>query len=260
MLEKARGIEVGEIVIDLEDAVVPERKREALQMAVAALEQGGFAASSLAVRINPPGTEWARDELTALAAAPGGLHSVVVPKVESPDDLTYVRGQIRVQALIETARGIQNLPAITRATDRLDAIVLGYVDLAASLGRAPAGAANLDLWLAIQDAFLIAARAAGIRAIDGPYVSIEDTTGVAASARRAAELGFDAKWAIHPSQLEPITEAFTPSAAEIEHARAVVEALANADGAGAVQLDGQMVDEPVRLAALRTLARAGMRR
>jgi citrate lyase beta subunit len=252
MLAKARGIEAGEIVIDLEDAVVPERKREALQMAVAALEQGGFAAPAVSVRINALNTEWAQDELDALTALPG-LHSIVVPKVESREHLPGLAN--RIQALIETAAGLENVREIASAAS---AIILGYVDLAVSLGRSPEGARNLDLWLAIQDSLLTAERAAGIRAVDGPFISIDDTDGLTASARRAAELGFDAKWAIHPSQLEPIARAFTPTAAQIEHARAVIEALANADGAGAVRVEGEMVDEPVRLAALRTLARAGI--
>jgi citrate lyase subunit beta/citryl-CoA lyase len=254
MLAKARGIDAGEIVIDLEDAVVPERKREALSMAVTAIEQGGFRAPAVSVRINARDTEWADAELAALDGTPG-LTSIVVPKVERHDHIDDVPH--RVQALVETAAGVQNLRQIATAAD---AIVLGYVDLAASLGRSPAGARNLDLWLAIQDAFLTAARAAGIRAIDGPHVVIDDSAGLAASARRAAELGFDAKWAIHPSQLGPIADAFAPSAEEVEHAQAVLDALSKAAqaGDGAVALNGEMLDEPVRLAALRTLARAGV--
>jgi citrate lyase subunit beta/citryl-CoA lyase len=256
MLEKARGIEVGEVILDLEDSVVPERKHEALKLAVAALSRGGFRAPAISVRINARDTEWADIELTELAGAPG-LNSIIVPKVERDDQLAGVAH--RVQALVETATGVQNLREIASAAD---AIVLGYVDLAASLGRSPAGARNLDLWLAIQDAFLTAARAARIRAIDGPHVAIDDSAGLAASARRAAELGFDAKWAIHPSQLGPIADAFTPSAEEVEHAQAVLDALGTAAraGDGAVALNGEMLDEPVRLAALRTLERAGVSR
>jgi citrate lyase subunit beta/citryl-CoA lyase len=97
-----------------------------------------------------------------------------------------------------------------------------------------------------------------VPAIDGPFIWIDDAEALAASATRAAELGFDAKWAIHPSQLAPIEQAFIPSTAEVEHAHAVIEALANAGGVGAVRVDGEMVDEPVRLAALRVLARAGV--
>jgi citrate lyase subunit beta/citryl-CoA lyase len=221
-------------------------------MALAALEQGGFKAPALSVRINAPGTEWAQDELDALAAAPG-LHSIVVPKVESREHLPGLAN--RVQALIETAAGVENVREIASAASTL---ILGYADLAVSLGRSPAGAKNLDLWLSIQNSLLTAARAAGIRAVDGAFISIDDTDGLNASARRAAELGFDAKWAIHPSQLEPIARAFEPTPDEVEHARAVIQALATADGAGAVRVDGAMVDEPVRLAALRTLQRAGV--
>jgi citrate lyase subunit beta/citryl-CoA lyase len=262
MLEKARSIATDEVVLDLEDAVAPERKRGALEMALAAVAAGGFAAPVVAVRINAPGTEWADDELTALAGAPG-LQSVVIPKVQSAADLEYVERRlgehpVGIQALIETARGMRDLASITSGSERLHSIVLGYVDLAASLGRSPAGAANLDLWLAAQDTFVTAARAAGIRAVDGPYLAFKDHEGLARSARRAVELGFDAKWAIHPSQLGAIADAFAPSEAEVERALAVLAALERgaAGGDGAVSLDGEMLDEPVRLAALRTLARA----
>jgi citrate lyase subunit beta / citryl-CoA lyase len=271
MLAKARSIEAQEIVIDLEDAVVAERKRDALAAVLAAL-QGGFAAGSVAVRVNAPRTPWAHEELIALAGAPAILRSLVIPKVQDAGDLAFVerlldgaesasggRGQrLGVQALIETARGMRTLDEIVGASDRLEAVVLGYVDLAASLQRSPQGASSLDLWLGAQDAVLGAARAVGVRAIDGPHVVIGDEDGLFAAAKRAAELGFDGKWAIHPAQLPAITRAFTPSVAEVEHARSVLEALAAASerGDGAVALDGEMLDEPVRLAAVRTLERA----
>jgi citrate lyase subunit beta/citryl-CoA lyase len=272
MLHKARSIAAGELVIDLEDAVVVDRKAEALEATLNALRTGGFSAPKVAVRINGPGTPWSDDELNALGAAPAVLTSLVIPKVESVADLEAVdqlltrvergggRGRpLRLHALIETAKGVRDLAAITSASDRLEAVVLGYVDLAASLARTPAGAADLELWLPIQQAFITAARAAGVRAIDGPHTAIDDELALGAAARRAADLGFDAKWAIHPKQLVTIDAAFAPSEAEIDWARAVLAALAGAEatGDGAVKLDGAMVDEPVRLAALRTLARAG---
>ncbi len=262
MLAKARGIDVGEIVIDLEDAVAPERKPDARAATVAALAAGGFQARTLSVRVNAPGTPWGRDDLLAMAGAERRPDSVVVPKVEGAGDLAIVDqllngAALGVQALVETARGIERLSEIAGASPRLEAIVLGYADLAASLGRSRAGAANLDLWLALQDAVLVAARAASLRAIDGPYLLIDDGDGLLAAATRAADLGFDGKWAIHPSQLEPLTAAFTPRPDEIAHAEAVLAALDGSGGDGAVSLDGEMVDEAVRLAALRTLARAG---
>jgi citrate lyase subunit beta / citryl-CoA lyase len=272
MLVKARDIDVDELVIDLEDAVIPERKREALEAVLAALAQASFTAGRLAVRVNAVGSPWAHEELIALAAVPA-VTGVVVPKVENPGDLAFVdrlldgaeraAGRdkpLRVQALIETAQGLTQLLAITTAAPaRLDGVILGYADLAVSLGRSRATAAELDRWLAVQDAVLIAARSAGVIAIDGPYLQLDDLDGLSASAVRAAGLGFDGKWAIHPKQIEPIVTAFSPTPEEIEHAEGVLDALARAaeQGGGAVAAAGEMLDEPVRLAALRTLARAG---
>ena len=279
MLEKAAGIDADEIVIDLEDAVIPERKAEALQGVLAALSDDApaFAARRVAVRVNAVGSPWAHTELVALATAPGQLDSIVVPKVESAGDIAFVERllggaeaaadeveaagarSLRIQALIETAQGLANLPAITREATRLEALILGYADLSVSLGRSRSGRDDLDRWLAVQDTILIAARTAGLVAIDGPHLVIDDDAGLAAAATRAADLGFDGKWAIHPAQLEAITRAFAPSADEIAHAQRVLDTLAQAaaEGGGAVKLDGEMLDEPVRLAALRTLARAG---
>jgi citrate lyase subunit beta/citryl-CoA lyase len=272
MLAKAREIEADEIVIDLEDAVVMERKRDALSAVLEALSAGSFNASAIAVRVNAPGTPWAHEELIALAALARVPDGVVVPKVQSAGDLAFVdrlldgaeraagrTEPLRVQALIETAQGIAALDEIVTASPRLDALVLGYADLGVSLGRTRAGAARLDGWLAAQDAVLVAARCAGLRAIDGPFLAIDDESGLLAAATRAVELGFDGKWAIHPSQLEPIKQTFTPSSDEIAHAESVLAALSGAAGGGdgALSLDGEMIDEPVRLAALRTLARAG---
>jgi citrate lyase subunit beta/citryl-CoA lyase len=279
MLEKAAGIDADEIVIDLEDAVIPERKAEALGGVLAAIasEAPPFAARRLSVRVNAVGSPWAHTELIALATAPGQLDSIVVPKVQSTGDLAFVERllagaeaaaddveaagarSLRIQALIETAQGLANLAEITRGSQRLEALILGYADLSVSLGRSPAGRDDLDRWLAVQDTVLIAARNAGIVAIDGPHLVIDDDAGLVDAATRAADLGFDGKWAIHPAQLAAITIAFAPSDEQVAHARKVLDTLAQAaaDGGGAVKLDGEMLDEPVRLAALRTLARAG---
>jgi citrate lyase subunit beta/citryl-CoA lyase len=270
MLAKARGIDVGEVVIDLEDAVVPPRKADARAAAVAALAEGGFRAGAVSVRINARATPWVREDLVALALAERPPDSVVVPKVEGPGDLAFVDQvlneaqaaagvdtAVATQALVETAQGVRELHGIAGASTSLQALVLGYADLAVSLGRSRAGAADLDRWLALQDAVLVAARAAGLRAIDGPYLAIDDERGLGAAATRAADLGFDGKWAIHPSQLETIGAAFRPRPEDVAHAEAVLEALRRSGGEGAVSLGGEMVDEPVRLAALRVLTRAG---
>jgi citrate lyase subunit beta/citryl-CoA lyase len=273
MVDKARGIGVDEVVLDLEDAVLPERKDEARAAALAALQRGGFASGALAVRVNAPGSEWAHADLIALGSAERRPASVVVPKVESAGDLAFVdrlldgveraaghSAPMGVLALVETARGVRAIDEIVAASPRLEAIVLGYADLGASLGRTRAGARDLDLWLGVQDTVLSAARSGGVQAIDGPFLAIEDADGLAAACERVAALGFDGKWAIHPAQLSVMTAAFTPQPAEVERARAVLAALdgAAAQARGAVSLSGEMLDEALRLAAERTLARAGL--
>jgi citrate lyase subunit beta/citryl-CoA lyase len=259
MLAKARDIAVDELVFDLEDAVTPERKPEALQLVLQTLAGGG-AATRVSVRINPTGSSWTPAELRALTEAASRPDSVVVPKAEDPFDLGQIAealGGIGVQALIETATGLHRVDELAQQPG-VEAVILGYADLAVSLGRSPAGAANLDLWLAPQDRILLAARSAGVRAIDGPFLAIHDTEGLSRSATRAAELGFDGKWAIHPAHIGPIRDAFAPDEGDVVHAREVLAALERAPDQGAVQVRGAMVDEPVRLAALRTLERAGV--
>jgi citrate lyase subunit beta/citryl-CoA lyase len=222
--------------------------------------------------VNPPRTPWCHVELAELAAAPAALGSVVIPKVESAGDLAFVerlldgtesaeRHQpLRVQALIESARGIVRLNEIAGSSPRLSSLILGYADLGGSLGRPGYGPANLDLWLDVQNAVLITARVHDLQAIDGPFLGTADDAQFRAAAQRARDLGFDGKWAIHPSQLQALNDMFTPSAEELEQALAIVEALARAESdqnAGAVSLNGTMIDEAVRKSALRVLARGG---
>lgn len=268
-LEKAPGLGADEVVVDLEDAVAPAAKDEARAAAVDALRHAAWGATTVSVRINAPRSAWCHLDIAALAGVEQ-LAAIVVPKVESAADLAFVdrlldgveaaagrERPLRVQALVETAAGLANVVEIAAGSARLDALILGYADLAASLGRV---AADLDSWRSAQDAVLVAARAHGLQAIDGPYLSIAVDDAFTAAATRARDLGFDGKWAIHPAQVAALNELFTPSAEEIARARGVVEALAGAQeqsGQGAVALDGEMLDEAVRVAALRVLARAG---
>jgi citrate lyase subunit beta / citryl-CoA lyase len=267
-LEKAPAVGADEIVIDLEDAVAPDAKDAARTAAVAALR--AWPGGTVSVRVNTPRSAWCHLDVAALAGLPA---SIVVPKVESAGDLAFVdrlldgceaaaggARAVRVQALIETARGLARVSEIAGGSERLEALILGYADLAASLGRSAAAASDLDAWRPAQDAVLVAARAHGLQAIDGPHLGIAVDDAFTAAAARARDLGFDGKWAIHPSQIAALNELFTPSDEEVAHARAVVEALDRAEresGEGAVALDGEMVDEAVRVAALRLLARAG---
>lgn len=269
MLEKARGLPADEVLIDLEDAVAPDSKDAAREATLAALGAGGWSAHSIAVRVNGIGTEWFEDDVEQLARRGGErLDTLIVPKLEDPGDLEPLErlleraeaaaGRERplgLQGLIETAAGLARVNEIAAASPRLEALVLGYADLAASLGRPPSAPHDPDRWGFALDAVLVAARAAGLQAIDGPHLQISDLDGLLTAAARARELGYDGKWALHPSQIAPINEAFTPTGEEIARAEAIVAALERgADGVAL--LDGEMLDEASRKLALAVLARA----
>ncbi|MGZ5333113.1 MAG: HpcH/HpaI aldolase/citrate lyase family protein [Solirubrobacterales bacterium] len=268
MLAKARGLPADEVVIDLEDAVAPEAKTEARAAAVSALE-ADWGGSAVAIRINAVGSEWWRDDVIELAAAGAALASLVVPKCERAADLESVASllddapgahsdAIGLQALIETASGLVAVREICAASPRLEALIVGYADLSASLGRPAAAEYPGDRWHWVRETVLVHARAAGLAAIDGPHLSIEDEQGLRASAEGARALGYDGKWAIHPAQLGALNELFSPAPEEVERARAVLDRLAGTGGGqpGVTELDGEMVDEASRKQAERVIARA----
>ena len=273
MLAKARTLPVDEVVIDLEDAVVPAQKDEARAATVAALAEDGWQARSIAVRVNGTGTPWFERDVRELAQRAGdALDAIVVPKAEAATGLEQVElllegseangartRPLGLQALIETARGLAHVNEIAASSPRLEALIIGYADLAASLGRPPGLRHDPDRWSWALDAVVVASRAAGIQAIDGPHLQIADLDGLRAAAARARELGYDGKWALHPSQVDPLIEIFSPSAEELDAAKAILSALEQAEGeggAGAAMLDGEMVDEASRKLALQVLARA----
>lgn len=269
---KALASGADEVVLDLEDAVVAGEKDAARELLCRTLlAQPDRAAGRTSVRVNPPGSPWCHLDLAALAALPSAPASVVVPKVESAGDLAFVdrlldgvearcgrQVPLRVQALVESAAGLARVQEIAHASPRLEALVLGYADLAASLGMAGDPATRSELWLPAQSAVLVAARSAGLAAVDGPHLGVDVDDALRAAAARARDLGFDGKWAIHPRQLEHLNAVFTPTEPELAHARAVLDALDRGRdaGAGAVLLDGQMLDEAVAVAARRLLARS----
>lgn len=268
-LGKGQTLVADEVVLDLEDAVVPALKDEA-RGAVAAALAGEWASGAVAVRVNAIGSPWCHDDLIALAASERDEVAAVLPKVEHPHDLAFAdrlldgaeraAGRVtpvRLLALIETAQGLSCVGEIARASARLDALVLGYADLAASLGRP--GAGGPQDWRFAQDAVMVAARAVDIQAIDGPHLGVRDDDAFRAGVAHARGLGFDGKWAIHPVQLSALLEAFTPTADEVAEARGTLDALAEAaaSGAGAVAVGDQMLDEALALAARRVLVRAG---
>jgi len=270
MIVKALQSGADEVVLDLEDAVPPSDKALARELLDSFPWDDYEVLPLLAVRVNAPRSPWCHRDVESVVAASIPASSIVVPKVESAGDLCFLdrlldgvehaheaETPLEVQALIETAAGLTHLHDITASSVRLTSLIIGYADLAASLGRGPDFAP--DLWLVAQDTIVTYARAAGIDAVDGPYLGVGTDEPFVAAVQRAADLGFDAKWAIHPRQITALDAAFSPTAAQLSQARNVVDALAQShtQGRGAVELDGQMIDEALAVAARRTLARAG---
>jgi citrate lyase subunit beta / citryl-CoA lyase len=272
MLAKAQGLPADEVVVDLEDSVTPDRKDEARAVTTAAVRDGDWGGRSVAVRINSPATALGVGDVVGVVEGAGAaLGSLVVPKVESAADLHLVErllaereegagrdSPVGVQALIETAAGLSRAGEIARASGRLEALVIGYADLAASLGRPPAADYPGDRWHWVRETVLVAARSAGLQAIDGPHLEVRDLEGLGVEARYARALGFDGKWALHPSQVEPLNEVFSPRQEEVDRAGAILAALAAGEsegGHGAVMLDGEMIDEASRKLANQMIAR-----
>lgn len=271
MLEKAAALVTDELVIDLEDAVEPAAKDEAREGLLPLLDGVAAGGAALAVRVNQPGSRWCHRDVEALAGAGESLTSIVLPKVDSAGDLAFVdrlldgaeaaagrTRPLRVQALIETAAGLGRIDEIASASPRLDSLILGYADLAASLGCSVTAAEDPATWRGAQERVLLAARRHDLQAIDGPHFDLDDEDGLGEAAGRTAAAGFDGKWAIHPRQVETIATAFTPSAEEVAQAEAVLAALAGAEGVGAIAIEGKMVDEAMAAAARRLLRGAGI--
>ncbi len=266
MLEKAPGLGADEVVLDLEDSVPVELKAQARHAVAEALSVGDWKAGSVSVRINGTSTPFYEDDVRAIAGAKR-LDSVVLPKAEGAAEIertaallddaaagaTRVR-PVAIQALIESALGLREVNEIAAASDRLDALILGPADMSVSLGFPSPDEG--DRWDFVRGAVLVAARAAGIEAIDGPFLQVADADGLLASAERAREFGFDGKWAIHPNQIDPLNRVFSPSPEEVAQARAIATALEGDSERGALRLDGEMIDEASRKRAELVLARA----
>jgi citrate lyase subunit beta/citryl-CoA lyase len=251
MLAKAPSLAADEVIVDLEDAVPAQDKESARATAVATLA-GGPLGRTTALRVNGRATPWWEDDLRAAAEAQPDV--VVLPKVESPEDVSaaadLLPDGIGLEAQIETARGLVEAERIAAAGAGLEALVFGPADLAASLGVPvlTIGAGSTDYALA---RVVVAARASGLQALDGPHARLDDDLGLVLSARRALEQGYDGKWVIHPSQIEPVNRIFTPSPAELDRARRLLESVG-----GAARFEGELVDEASRKLAESLLRRA----
>jgi citrate lyase subunit beta/citryl-CoA lyase len=277
MLAKVPALGADEVILDLEDAVAEDAKAPARE-AVAAAARAGGGGATVAVRVNAVDTPHCHRDLVAVVEAAGAAVQVVtLPKVDDPGHVHFAdhllsaleaelglpAGGIGLEAQIETAQGLLNAEAIA-AAPRVEALVVGPGDLAADLGMphtaigAPVPDYPGDGWHHVLGRVLVAARAVGVQAVDGPYAVIDDEVGLLASARRSRGLGYDGKWSIHPRQIDPLNEVYGVPEAALAHARRVLEAHAEAAarGAGAASLDGEMIDEATRAMAARLVERA----
>jgi citrate lyase subunit beta / citryl-CoA lyase len=241
-LERAAGIDVDEVILDLEDAVAPERKDAAREVLGRAFRDNDWRAATVAVRVN----RGSGDDLALVAELRPDV--VVLPKVESRDELEGL--PVPSEAQIETALGLVECERIAAAPG-LEALVLGPGDLAASLGVPEL---TIGVGAHVEHALFrvaVAARAYGRAAIDGPHAVLGDEAGLRASAERARAFGYDGKWCIHPAQIAICNDVFAPTDEEVERARRILAV------AGVARLDGEMVDEANRRMAESILARLG---
>ncbi|MBV9013600.1 MAG: CoA ester lyase [Pseudonocardiales bacterium] len=265
-IDKAANSAADVVFLDLEDAVAPADKERARRTVIEALREIDWAAKgkTVSVRFNGLDTHYMyRDVIDVMERAGDRVHTILVPKVGLPADLYCVetlinqveqaRGypnKVGLEALIETALGMASVEAIAAAPGRLEALHFGVADYAASSRARTVSIGGLnpdypgDQWHFALSRMIVACRAYGLRPIDGPFGDFSDPDGYRASAARAAALGADGKWAIHPSQIELANEVFSPPEAEVQRAQRIVEALAEAaaQGRGAAAVDGKMID------------------
>ncbi len=278
MFEKAAASAADVVFLDLEDAVAPDDKARARTNIIQALNEVDWGTKTMMVRINGLDTHYMyRDVIDVVEACPR-LDMLLIPKVGVPADVyaidmlvTQIEAamgrtkRLGFEVLIETALGMANVEAIAQSSRRLEAMSFGVADYAASTRARTTviGGVNKDSvvltdrdaegrretfwtdpWHAAQTRMMVACRAYGLRPVDGPFGDFGDPDGYRSAANRAAVLGYEGKWAIHPSQIALANEVFTPSEAEVTKARRIIEAMDQAarEGKGAVSLDGRLID------------------
>ncbi|MGH8744415.1 MAG: HpcH/HpaI aldolase/citrate lyase family protein [Burkholderiales bacterium] len=278
LFEKAAQSAADIIFLDCEDAVAPDDKEKARRNIVQGLNEVNWGSKTMMVRINGLDTHYMYRDVVDIVEACPRLDMILIPKVGMPADVYAVDmmvtqietakkrvKRIGFEVLIETALGMANVEAIAQSSKRLEAMSFGVADYAASTRARTTviGGVNedsgvladkdaegqrqyfwTDPWHAAQTRMLVACRAYGLRPIDGPFGDFNDPDGFIAAANRAAVLGYEGKWAIHPSQIGLANRVFTPSEAEVSKARRIMEAMAQAakEGKGAVSLDGRLID------------------
>jgi len=267
-IEKATTLGADCICMDMEDGTAVSRKAEARAVISKAMQELNFGSSERCIRINSIGSGFEKDDLTsALVARPD---AIVVPKIETAEQVKWVSeqiesyelsnqlnlGSIRLLTGVETAKGILNLKEIAGADKRLEAIIFGGEDYAASIGAMRTKSATELIYA--RQATVAACAANDLQAIDIVFIDFKDTEGLRAEAQEGAGFGFSGKQVIHPNQIPVTQEAFTPSDDAIAYARRVVESFESSqrEGKGAFALDGKMIDMPLLKNAQKVLDRA----
>jgi citrate lyase beta subunit len=268
MIEKGPSSGADLFFLDLEDAVAPNEKGSARGNVVRAINELDWRGRPTMYRMNSLDTPYFyRDVIEVVEGAGGKLATILVPKVEAPRDLhaldsllTSIElaaglepGKVKLEAQIETARGVTNVDGIARAAPRLEALHFGPGDYAASVRMPQTSIGTADEWDEVYRGhrfhyamcrIVVAARAADLRVVDGPVADYRDEEGLRKACLVARSLGFDGKWCIHPAQAETVNEVFSPTEGEVEWAEKIVAAYeeAGAGGVGSISVDGKMVD------------------
>ncbi|MCE5245513.1 CoA ester lyase [bacterium] len=248
-LEKARTLPADGLILDLEDAVAPAAKEAAREQVVAELRRGGYGRRELIVRVNGLGTPWREADLAA--AATSGADGVALPKVESAEEVREAERalvaagapeRLALWCMIETPRGVLRADEIAGATPRLAGLVMGTSDLVKDL-RARHTPQRTET-LAALGLCVLAARANGRAILDGVALDLADEAGFEAACRQGRDMGFDGKTLIHPKQIDTANRVFAPSPEEVEAARKIIAAFAEAEaqGKGVVVVDGRLVE------------------
>jgi citrate lyase subunit beta / citryl-CoA lyase len=270
MIEKSKSFKVDQLFLDLEDAVAPDAKWHARQL-ISAINRDDFQAPVISIRINAIDTPWFNEDIALLKSKAGSwVDSIILPKVHTASDvelfskhlssiektLGRADGSIAIDAQIESAKGLVNCESIA-ACERVSSLNFGPADFMANIG-APAESVTSHEYALMR--ILVAARAAGIAALDGPTLEVREIAKFEASAQIAAEMGFDGKWVLHPDQIEACHRIFTPSQERFDEAACLLEAYdhftSTAGGAkGAAIYKGAMIDEASRKMALAVVGR-----
>jgi citrate lyase subunit beta/citryl-CoA lyase len=277
MHDKARGLAADMLFLDLEDAVAPLAKPGARKTIVASLNEGGFDGKVRVIRVNDWTTQWTfADVVEVVEGAGPNIDCIMLPKVQTAEQVVALDlllsqlekslglplGGIGIEIQLENALGLQNINSIAQASSRTETLIFGPADFMASInmkslivGEQPPGYDVGDAYHGILMPILLAARAYGLQAIDGPYLQIKDVDGYKRVANRSAALGFDGKWVLHPGQVDAANEVYSPSQEDYDHAELILDAYdfytSAAGGArGAVMLGDEMIDEASRKMAL----------